>query len=123
MNHTNRYALVVEADSSIRELMAHLLDEFDLPVVAVPTGFAARAAVADQAPALAIVEDRLPDLNHDAVVRLIRELRASGASVIVCSAAPQAPEAARDGGADGYLPKPFEFADFEQLVGQLVAAS
>jgi DNA-binding response OmpR family regulator len=99
--------LVVEDDADGRHVLAEILEEEGYHVATAADGKAALARCDCQAPALVILDLKLPILDG---VGFAAELRRRGVSVVVLvlSAASDAEEQAAAIGAAGCIAKPFE---------------
>ena len=102
--------LVVDDDTSILDTVSSILTGEGYHVVSAATGEEALAAVARKAPALILLDMRMPVMDGWAVARA---LRAQGITVpiVVMTAAESAKRWADEVGAEGYLAKPFGLDD------------
>jgi two-component system, OmpR family, response regulator len=98
--------LVVEDDALQSELVERALGRDGFEVRTVTSVRELRAAVADFAPEIVLVDVNLPDAPDGAMVPLVREL-APSARVVLYSAWEEAKlkKLARDLGADSYISK------------------
>ncbi len=103
--------LVVEDDSTIRNLITTTLKSNEYRYVAAPTGEAAIAATTTQQPDIVFLDLGLPDLDGIEIIRRIRSW--SNMPIIVISARSEDADkvAALDAGADDYLTKPFSVTE------------
>ena len=102
--------LIVEDEKPIRDMLAFSLKRGGFDVVEAPDARAARDAIADRRPDLALVDWMLPDLSGLELTRLIKRDKSSqDLPVIMLTArgAEQDKVAGLDSGADDYVTKPF----------------
>lgn len=103
--------LVVEDDSSVRNLITTTLKSNDYRFISAPNGESAIAAASSQQPDIVFLDLGLPDMDGVEVIKRIRSW--SQMPIIVISARSEDSDkiAALDAGADDYLTKPFSVAE------------
>ena len=103
--------LVVEDDSTVRNLITTTLKSNNYAYITAPTGEAAIAAATTQQPDIMFLDLGLPDLDGVEVIKRIRSW--SQLPIIVISARSEDADkvAALDAGADDYLTKPFSVTE------------
>ena len=99
--------LVVEDDSTVRNLITTTLKSNDYRYITAPNGESAIAAATTQQPDIVFLDLGLPDLDGVEIIKHIRSW--SQMPIIVISARSEDADkiAALDAGADDYLTKPF----------------
>jgi len=105
-----RPILVVDDDPTILATVSETLDLEGYPVVTATNGAEALAAVERDRPSIVLLDMRMPVLDGWGFVRALRE-RGISLTVVVMTAAADARRWAREIGAQGVLPKPFELDD------------
>lgn len=107
----NPKILVVEDDSSVRNLITTTLKANDYRYISAPNGESAIAAAASQRPDIVFLDLGLPDMDGVEVIKRIRSW--SQMPIIVISARSEDSDkiTALDAGADDYLTKPFSVAE------------
>ena len=108
--------LVVEDDSSVRNLMTTTLRTHDYNFLTAPNGQAAILAASTHNPDIVLLDLGLPDMDGIEIIRNIRSW--SNMPIIVVSARGEDSDKidALDAGADDYLTKPFSV---EELLARL----
>ena len=103
--------LVIEDDSTVRNLIATTLKSNDYRYLTAPNGEAAIAAASTQQPDIVLLDLGLPDMDGVEIIQKIRSW--SQMPIIVISARSEDADkiAALDAGADDYLTKPFSVAE------------
>lgn len=103
--------LVVEDDSSVRNLITTTLKSNDYRYISAANGESAITAASSQQPDIILLDLGLPDLDGVEVIRRVRTW--SQMPIIVISARSEDTDkiAALDAGADDYLTKPFSVAE------------
>ena len=103
--------LVVEDDTSVRNLITTTLKSNDYRLLSAPNGESAIACASSQQPDIVLLDLGLPDLDGVEIIRRIRSW--SQMPIIVISARSEDSDkiAALDAGADDYLTKPFSVAE------------
>ena len=103
--------LVVEDDSTVRNLIATTLKSNDYRYITAPNGASAIAAATTQQPDIVFQDLGLPDLDGVEIIRRIRTW--SQMPIIVISARSEDADkvSALDAGADDYLTKPFSVTE------------
>lgn len=103
--------LVVEDDSTVRNLITTTLRANDYRYIAAPNGESAILSASTQQPDIVLLDLGLPDLDGVEIIRRIRSW--SQMPIIVISARSEDVDkiAALDAGADDYLTKPFSVAE------------
>ncbi len=103
--------LVVEDDSTVRNLIATTLKSNEYRYITASTGEAAIAAATTQQPDILFLDLGLPDLDGVQVIKRIRSW--SQMPIIVISARSEDADkvSALDAGADDYLTKPFSVTE------------
>lgn len=110
-------ALIVDDDPDIALLLELLLSDLGLSTRRVGDVAAALAAVAAEAPDLILVDVELPGLTGNAAVYQLRAQAYAGRIVTIsANASTAARDAALAAGADYYLTKPLDFAQFARVV-------
>ena len=108
---SNPKILVVEDDSTVRNLITTTLKSNNYTYITAPTGEAAIAAATTQQPDIVFLDLGLPDMDGVEVIKRIRSW--SQMPIIVISARSEDADkvAALDAGADDYLTKPFSVTE------------
>ncbi len=108
---TGRPILVVDDDVKIVRLVRMYLERAGHRVIEATDGRRALAAIADEAPALVILDIMLPEIDGLAVLKAVR--RTDQTPVIILSARGLTDDriTGLGAGADDYLPKPFSPAE------------
>ena len=108
--------LIVEDDSSVRNLMTTTLKTHDYHYLTAPNGQAAIMAASSHNPDIVLLDLGLPDLDGVEVIRNIRSW--SNMPILVISARSEDTDKiqALDAGADDYLTKPFSV---EELLARI----
>jgi len=103
--------LVVEDDSTVRNLITTTLKSNEYRYITAPTGEAAIAAVMTQQPDIVFLDLGLPDLDGVEIIKCVRSW--SQIPIIVISARSEDADkvSALDAGADDYLTKPFSVSE------------
>ena len=103
--------LVVEDDSTVRNLIATTLKSNDYRYITAPNGESAIAAATTQRPDIVFLDLGLPDLDGVEIIKRIRTW--SQMPIIVISARSEDSDkvSALDAGADDYLTKPFSVTE------------
>jgi len=103
--------LVVEDDSTVRNLITTTLKSNEYRFITAPTGETAIAAATTQQPDILFLDLGLPDMDGIAIIKRIRSW--SQMPIIVISARSEDADkvAALDAGADDYLTKPFSVTE------------
>ena len=107
----NPKILVVEDDSTVRNLITTTLKSNEYRFITAPTGEAAIVAATTQQPDILFLDLGLPDMDGIAIIKRIRSW--SQMPIIVISARSEDADkvAALDAGADDYLTKPFSVTE------------
>jgi DNA-binding response OmpR family regulator len=114
----NASILVVEDDAPLRMVCRVNLELDGFAVREAGSVFEARAAVADERPALVFLDLHLAGGASD---ELLDELRADGIPVVLVSGTVDV--RAYEGRANAVMPKPFEPAELVEAARQLTVAS
>ncbi len=103
--------LVVEDDTSVRNLITTTLKSNDYRYISAPNGESAIASASSQQPDIVLLDLGLPDLDGVEIIRRIRSW--SQMPIIVISARSEDVDkvSALDSGADDYLTKPFSVTE------------
>lgn len=112
-------ALIVDDDPDVAGLLEVLLDDLGVSTRQAGTAAAALAAVAEAEPDLVLVDVELPGLSGNAAVYQLRSQGFKGGIVTLsANATEEARRAALSAGADYYLTKPLDFAQFARVIQQ-----
>jgi len=104
--------LVVDDEPELRSLLAEYFGRHGFTVRTAPDAAAARAAVVEQAPALAILDINMPGENGLSLARWLRESHPRIGLVMLTTAGESVDRiVGLELGADDYLPKPFEMRE------------
>lgn len=103
--------LVVEDDPDLLALEEMILTDAGYRVCTAPEGRAALARVAEELPALVLLDMRMPGMNGWDFARELRARHGRSVPIVVVTAAENARARAEEIGADGWLAKPFELED------------
>ncbi|MBX6343276.1 MAG: response regulator [Thermomicrobiaceae bacterium] len=108
--------LLVDDDQSIRELVDLALTDEGFRVVTAPHGAAALEILRSCAPAVILLDMRMPIMDGWQFARAYRELPGPHAPIVVVTAAREAAERAAQIEADGVLAKPFGLDELVEVV-------
>ena len=116
--------LVVDDDAVNRSLLVQMLGDAGFDMVEAATGLEALAAFAGQHPQLIFMDQQMPGMDGDEVIRQIRR-RAGGGAVRIITLTAHATEETRQriltAGADDFMVKPFHnhvlFENIRRLTG------
>ncbi len=104
--------LVVDDEPELRSLLAEYFSRHCFTVRTAADAHAARAAVAEQAPALAILDINMPGESGLSLARWLREAHPrTGLVMLTTAGEPIDRIVGLEVGADDYLPKPFEMRE------------
>ena len=117
---TDRPILVVDDDVKFVRLVRMYLERAGHRVIEATDGRSALAAIAEEAPALVILDIMLPELDGLAVLRAVR--RTDQTPVVILSARGLTDDriTGLGAGADDYLPKPFSPAELVLRVQRIL---
>ncbi len=117
---TDRPILVVDDDVKIVRLVRMYLERAGHRVIEATDGRQALSAIADESPALVILDIMLPEVDGLAVLRAVR--RTNQTPVIILSARGLTDDriTGLGAGADDYLPKPFSPAELVLRVQRIL---
>ncbi len=116
--------LVVDDDPAIREVISAALSMDAIPHRTADNGAAALTLVAEQLPALVLLDINMPVLDGVRFCRVLEEQGARrGMAVVVMTAAGDAARYEGECGADGRLAKPFDLTDLYAVVDRYLPAS
>jgi two-component system phosphate regulon response regulator OmpR len=104
--------LVVDDEPELRSLLAEYLGRHGFTVREAPDAAAARVAVADETPALAILDNNMPGENGLSLARWLRESHPRiGLLMLTTAGEPVDRIVGLEVGADDYMVKPFEMRE------------
>jgi len=103
--------LVVEDDPDLLALVEMILSDAGYPVLTAPEGRTALLRVAEEMPALVLLDMRMPVMNGWEFAREFRARYGRAVPIVVVTAAENARDRAEEIGAEGWLAKPFELED------------
>lgn len=106
--NTSRRVLVADDDKSIRETVALVLADEGYEVRTAPDGAIALSLLDQWPPDVILLDMKMPVMDGWAFADAYRRRSAPQAPVVVLTAAADADQWARQIGADGVLPKPFD---------------
>lgn len=109
------HVLVVDDDPGIRGTIRAILDEEGYTVATASNGCEALVRIAEQRPALVLLDLQMPVMNGWEVLTRVRESGLNIPVVFMTAGLRAHAEAARHH-ADGALPKPFDLDELLQLV-------
>jgi two-component system, chemotaxis family, chemotaxis protein CheY len=114
--------LVVDDDETIRAALSETLDMEGYPVRLAADGAEALRSVEENPPKVVLLDMRMPVLDGWGFARGLAE-RGLRPAILVMSAAADARRWAREIGASGVLPKPFELDELLALVERYCAST
>ena len=114
--------LIVDDDSSIRDVVSDLLDMVGYRVITAADGVEALSMIERASPRLVLLDMRMPIMDGWAFARAAAE-RGIKIPVLVMTAAENAKTWADEIGADGFVAKPFDLDDLVTAVQRLVLAA
>lgn len=114
--------LVVDDDPDMQDVMALTLELGGYEVSRASNGQQALERVAEEMPDLILLDMRMPVMDGWTFAAELRRRYASGAPIVVCTAAEDAQRRAREVDAVGCLSKPFELDELLRLVESLLPA-
>jgi two-component system, chemotaxis family, chemotaxis protein CheY len=115
--------LIVDDDPAIRETLAMLLDSEGYRVQTATNGQEALDQVAQETPALVLLDMQLPIMDGWEFARAVSPKRNGGLRILVMTAGAHAFQAAVATQADGYLAKPFDLANLLAEVHRLCSGA
>jgi len=116
------WALIVDDNEEMRELFAHGIQSLGYKVHGVGNAASARAWLADQAPAVIILDVMMPDGNGLDLCRWIRAQRRIERVPVLMTSALRDEETVQDAlelGATDFLQKPFTMAALKEKIARL----
>jgi DNA-binding response OmpR family regulator len=118
-----RFAVVVDDDAGIRELVALHLGDLGFDVVQAANGDEGVRMALDHQPDLIVLDVRMPGMSGYEVTREVRRLLPGYTRVLLVTGSVLASELAEgfEAGADAYLKKPFTGQDLRKRVESLLA--
>lgn len=114
----SRAILVVDDDADLRELMVLLLEGAGYRVQAARDGQEALDHVAQEMPALILLDMKMPGMNGWQFAAAFRRQYGYRSPIIVVTAAEDVRKTAQEVEADGFLGKPFDLDDVLRMVAE-----
>jgi CheY-like chemotaxis protein len=114
--------LVVEDDEDLREVLELFLDSIGIRHISASNGREALAALSLRAPALILLDMRMPVMDGWAFARELRALKGHAIPLVVMSAAEDIEACARSVGAEAHAAKPFELHAMEATLRRVLPA-
>ncbi len=121
-----RTILVIDDETSFGSVVGEILRLEGYEVVVAHNAQQAFAALRAETPALILTDVMMPDMDGLSLIRRLRSRRAwSKIPTVVLSAkgAPQDIDAAKQAGADAYLPKPFSVQQLREVIRPYLSVS
>ena len=112
--------LVIDDDPDLREFLQLMLTSMGFEVTSAANGQEALDVMAGHNPDLILLDMKMPVMNGWEFCRAI-EGRVVCPPIVVLTAAPDPAARAAEVHADGWLGKPFEYADLEATVRRFAA--
>ncbi len=112
--------LVVEDDLDLLGLVEMLLQDAGYPVRTASNGLLALERVAEEMPALILLDMRMPVMNGWEFAREFRARHGRACPIVVVTAAENAQLRAAEVEAEGWLAKPFDLDDVLRMVARFV---
>ena len=112
--------LVVDDDSDLREFLQIMLTSMGFEVTSAANGQEALDVMGGHNPDLILLDMKMPVMNGWEFCRAL-EGRDARPFIVVLTAAPDPAARAAEVHADGWLGKPFEYADLETIVRRFAA--
>ncbi|MBC7995437.1 MAG: response regulator [Rhizobacter sp.] len=110
--HTGTTVLVVDDEPELRSLLSEYFARHGFVVRTAPDAQAARAAIAEAAPDLAILDINMPGENGLSLARWLRDAHPRVGLVMLTTAGESVDRVVGlELGADDYIPKPFEMRE------------
>ena len=110
--HTGTTVLVVDDEPELRSLLSEYFGRHGFAVRTAPDAQAARAAIAEAAPDLAILDINMPGENGLSLARWLRDAHPRVGLVMLTTAGESVDRVVGlELGADDYIPKPFEMRE------------
>lgn len=119
----SREILVVEDEASIANVLSRTLRAHGHEVRLAATGKGALLAIAEEIPALLLLDINLPDLTGWEVLRRLSAVDRERIPVVVFSASPLAPSRIEEFKPAGVLIKPFPLQALLRLVAELTGTA
>lgn len=117
----NKKVFIFDDNLEILELCTEILKDIGCEVKTSPTTNNIEQQVADFLPNLIFMDNWLPDISGIEATRLIKlNENLKNIPVVYFSANSNISELAAEAGADGFLAKPFDLDQFEDIVKQFV---
>lgn len=113
--------LIVEDDPDLRMMTMLMLEDTGYRVSAARDGHEALRLVAEQMPALILLDMRMPEMNGWQFAAAFREQYGRAAPIVVVTAARDAAIRAQEIDAEGYLNKPFDMDVLIATVARFVS--
>ena len=114
--------LVVDDDPDLRECLRLMLTSMGFEVTGAANGQEALDDLEDHDPDLILLDMKMPVMNGWEFCRAL-EGRDSRPPIVVITAAPDPAGRAAEVHAEGWLGKPFEYADLEAIVSSFAKSS
>ena len=112
--------LVVDDDPDLREFLRLILTSMGFEVTSAANGQEALHVMEGHDPDLILLDMKMPVMNGWEFCRVL-EGRDARPPIVVLTAAPDPAVRAAEAHADGWLGKPFEYADLEATVRRFAA--
>jgi CheY-like chemotaxis protein len=112
--------LIIDDDPAIRETVAEILTSEGYRIATATNGMEGLDALDRVAPALVLLDMRMPMLDGWGFARAMRS-RGIRIPILVMTAAQDARRWAREIDADGYVAKPFDLLDLLEAVGRFLS--
>ncbi len=113
--------LIVDDDLDIQQVVADVLEDEGYTVRTAAHGAAALEQVAQQLPAVILLDMRMPVMDGWSFARAYRSRPGPHAPIVTMTAATDAKRWANEIGAAGVLAKPFEFDDLITVIERVAA--
>lgn len=111
------YIIVCEDDESILEVISIVLTDKGYEIKGLSSGEYLDHEIQKKKPDIVFVDLWMPGISGDELTRKLKAQESTkDIAVLIISANKDVASIAKNSGADGYLSKPFDISDLEQLV-------
>lgn len=116
-----KYILVCDDDAGIVDVASIILEEKGYEVATVSRGEDVIQAIKGRLPDLILLDLWMPGITGDKITRRLKSShKTKNIPIIIFSANRDTEEIARNAGANGFICKPFDITDLENIIAKIL---